>query len=319
MFKRLLLCSLICLYATGIFAATPKINNFARLMAVKYHFKQQYLKKLLSAQLVNEEIIHKISFPYESKPWHKYRTHFVNDSRIKNGEKYWHKYHATLKRAKSTFGVSMTVIIAIIGIESNYGKVTHQFNELDALTTLAFHYKPRATFFTKELKQYFLLTREQNIDPRTIRGSYAGALGIPQFMPSSYRHYGVDFDKNKHVNLLTNDIDAIGSIGNYLEKNGWNRWGPIAKKVNVKGQAYKSILSENGKPKYTVSTLKKYGVIIPKSVHNWRKAALIKIGNVDPKFYLTFKNFSSIMSYNPRISYAMAVFQLSKALQKHHG
>lgn len=301
--------------------ASPKVltePQFINLMATRYHFNKQQLSTLLHKEKPNKSILHKITYPYESKPWQTYKKHFVTNQRIKAGEVYWNKYSKTLQRAHKVYGVPASVIVAIIGIESNYGRHTHQYNELDALTTLSFHYPKRAAFFQKELKQYLLLTREQKMDPARLRGSYAGALGIPQFMPSSYRHYGVDFSGSGQVNLLTNDIDAIGSIANYLDKNGWNRWGPIATPVTVTGSAYKHALSTNGKPNYSVRQLRKLGVIVPTQIHAWRKAALVKMGNTHPHYYLTYKNFRSIMSYNPRIPYAMVAYKISIALKKHH-
>jgi membrane-bound lytic murein transglycosylase B len=320
MMKKILSLTLAGLLSCNLIAAPApskaNLNKFVSVMVTKYRFKEHYLNHLLATQRVNTAVLNKITYPYEAKPWSQYRKHFVTKQRILSGDVYWKKFNTTLTREKKVYGVPAAVVVAIIGVESNYGMHTHQYNELDALSTLAFHYPPRSAFFSKELKQFLLLTREQKINPSSMMGSYAGALGIPQFMPSSYRHYGVDFSHSGHVNLLTSNVDAIGSIGNYLKENGWNRWAPIATPVTVTGSAYKKVLSSNGKPNTSVRKLRTLGVQIPKAIHNWRMAALIQMGKKTPHYWVVYKNFRAIMSYNPRIPYAMAVTQLAQKLAK---
>src|SRR3989338_464828 len=155
------------------------------------------------------------------KPWLEYRAIFVNRKRVKLGLEFWNKYPNTLRRAEQKYGVPQEIIVAIIGVETIYGQNAGNFLVLDALATLAFDYPRRADFFRSELENYLLLAREQQFDLLDIRGSYAGALGIPQFMPGSYRNYAVDFNSNRAVDLLREDIDAIGSVANYLQGYGW--------------------------------------------------------------------------------------------------
>ncbi len=297
-----------------IAAPEQQIQQFIKVMVNKYHFKNGYLQTLLADRKPNQAIIKKITFPYESKPWRVYRKYFVTDKRISNGVKYWKEHKATLQAASKKYGVPPSVIVAIIGVESNYGSHSAQFNELDALSTLAFYYPKRSKFFRRELQQFLILSRQQKIDPTTIYGSYAGALGIPQFMPSSYRHYGVDFDKSGHVDLLANHNDAIGSIANYLYKNGWKRGQPVGVQATVKSK--RALKYVNKKKRLTIVQWKRKGVKIPRPLPLHAKAKLIEMGKNDNDYWLTFRNFRAIMSYNPRTPYAMAVYQLSREIQK---
>ncbi|MDF1796814.1 MAG: lytic murein transglycosylase B [Coxiellaceae bacterium] len=295
--------------------AEPKqqIQQFIKVMVKKYNFKNNYLQEILAARGPNKAIIKKITFPYESKPWTVYRKYFVTQTRIKNGTKYWQQHAKTLQAAEKKYGVPASVIVAIIGVESNYGSHAAAFNELDALTTLAFYYPKRSKFFRRELAQFLILTRQQKIDPTTIYGSYAGALGIPQFMPSSYRHYGIDFDKSGHIDLLNNHKDAIGSIANYLQKNGWKRNQPVgvaAKVTNTRALKYLN------KKQLRVVQWRQRGIKTSEKLPLNAKAKLIEMGKNDKDYWLTFRNFKAIMSYNPRVSYAMAVYQLSQEIKQ---
>lgn len=199
----------------------PGIPEFIDQMVAKHKFKRSELERVFAhAQLV-ESVIDNISRPSTAKPWPEYRANFVNPQRIRLGLKFWHKYRKSLQRAERKFGVPQDIIVAVIGVETVYGQDVGNFRTLDALTTLAFDYPPRADFFRSELENFLLLAREQRFNLLAIRGSYAGALGIPQFMPSTYRNYAVDFNGNRKINLLGDDVDAIGSVANYLNKFGW--------------------------------------------------------------------------------------------------
>lgn len=309
----IIICLILPLAAFSAQPITPqqKIQQFIAVMVKKYHFKNESLQQLLARRKPNGDIIKRITFPYESKPWLVYRQHFITPHRIKNGVKYWKKHKNDLLSAQKQFGVPASVIVAIIGVESNYGQFSKHFNELDALTTLAFYYPKRGRFFQKELKQYLLLTREQKIDPTTLYGSYAGALGIPQFMPSSYKHYGVDFSGNGKVDLLNDHKDAIGSIANYLKKNGWRKHQAVA----VPAAVTKSPAASQLKSRKQLAQWKKIGVNSTKRLNPALKAKLIAMGD-GSNYWLVFRNFRAIMSYNPRIPYAMVVYQLSTKIQK---
>ncbi|MDF1761624.1 MAG: lytic murein transglycosylase B [Coxiellaceae bacterium] len=291
-----------------------QIQQFINVMVKKYNFKNNYLQEILASRGPNKAIIKKITFPYESKPWAVYRKYFVTKTRIKNGAKYWREHAKTLQAAEKKYGVPASVIVAIIGVESNYGTHAAAFNELDALTTLAFYYPKRSKFFRRELQQFLILTRKQKVDPTTIYGSYAGALGIPQFMPSSYRHYGVDFDQSGHVDLLANHNDAIGSIANYLHKNGWKRNQPVGAAAKVTNKRALKYLKT--KKKLRVVQWRRNGITTKEKLPLNAKARLIEMGKNDKDYWLTFRNFKAIMSYNPRTPYAMAVYQLSEEIKQ---
>lgn len=190
-------------------------------MVAKHKFKRSELERVFAHAELVQSVIDNISRPSTAKPWPEYRANFVNPQRVRLGLKFWHKYQKPLQRAERKFGVPQDIIVAVIGVETIYGQYVGNYRTLDALTTLAFDYPPRADFFRSELENFLLLAREQQFNLLAIRGSYAGALGIPQFMPSTYRNYAVDFNGNRKINLLGDDVDAIGSVANYLNKFGW--------------------------------------------------------------------------------------------------
>jgi membrane-bound lytic murein transglycosylase B len=199
----------------------PGIPEFIDQMVARHKFKRSELENAFAHAQRVQPVIDAISLPATAKPWPEYRANFVNPQRIKLGLEFWHKYRKTLQRAEQKYGVPQDIIVAVIGVETVYGQDAGNFRTLDALTTLAFDYPPRADFFRSELENFLLLAREQQFNLLDIRGSYAGALGIPQFMPSSYRTYAVDFNGNHRINLLDEDKDAIGSVANYLKNFGW--------------------------------------------------------------------------------------------------
>ena len=199
----------------------PGIPEFIDQMVDRHKFNRSELENVFAhAQLV-QPVIDAISRPSTAKPWPEYRANFVNPQRIRLGLAFWKKYRNTLQRAERKYGVPQDIIVAVIGVETIYGQDPGSYRTLDALTTLAFDYPPRAEFFRSELENFLLLAREQQFDLLAIRGSYAGALGIPQFMPSTYRAYAVDFNGNRRINLLRENMDAIGSVANYLKEFGW--------------------------------------------------------------------------------------------------
>ena len=203
-------------------AELPGIPEFIDEMVARHHFKRAELERVFARAQHLPVVIETISRPATLKPWLEYRANFVNPERIRLGLKFWNKYSQTLQRAEKKYGVPQEIILAVIGVETVYGQDKGTFRTLDALTTLAFDYPRRAEFFRNELENYLLLAREQQLNLLAIRGSYAGALGTPQFMPSSYRTYAVDFNGNHKIDLLREDKDAIGSVANYLRSYGWD-------------------------------------------------------------------------------------------------
>ena len=291
-------------------AKLPGIPEFIDEMVEKHQFKREELVRLFD--LANEKpvIIEAISRPIAAKPWPEYRASFVNRYRIEQGLLFWKKYRKTLARAERTYGVPQEIIVALIGVETLYGRQTGNFRTIDALTTLAFDYPRRADFFRDELENYLLLAREQQLDLLDVKGSYAGALGIPQFMPSSYRKYAVDFNGNRKKNLMGEVPDAIGSVGNYLKNYGWIRGGRIALRANVTDA--KSL----DDAAHDLDEWVKVGVTPMTAVKSDEASRLLSYTVQDGKeFWLAFNNFDVIMRYNNSDYYAMSVFQLAKALK----
>lgn len=306
---------------TSAFAAKPisleqKENRFIQHMVTRYHFNRERLTQLLKQTPYNETVIKRMNSPFEKKPWDYYRQFFLKPDRIENGVAYWQTHQDMLARAQAKFGVPASIIVAIIGMESMYGTHKGKYPTLSTLKTLAFNYPKRSKFFRKELEQYLLLTRKNKLEPRDIRGSYAGALGIPQFMPSSYRHYGYSFHQAAPVNLIEKHEDAIASIGNYLKHAGWQRQQPIATPATLALETPDKVVNKR-KLRYTVAQLEKMGVKPRGEVDLNRRATLIELQNQKGReYWLSYQNFAAIMRYNTSPVYAMAVYQLSQAIKQ---
>ncbi len=306
-------------------ATLPGEDEFIDEMVSKHHFKRQELQRIFANAQYRSSVIEAISRPATSKPWPEYRAVFVNPQRIRLGLGFWNKYPKTLRRAEKKYGVPQEIIVAIIGVETNYGENAGNFRTIDALTTLAFDYPRRAEFFRGELEQYLLLTREQHVNPLALHGSYAGALGIPQFMPSSYRKYAVDFNGNHKIDLLREPADAIGSIANYLRGYGWRRNmtragdAPALQPVAVPALTREDVcISDTGTPR-TLAAWSTLGVAPRDNLANDQPARLIHFTVGEGKeAWLAFNNFDVITRYNNSDYYAMSVFQLAEALKTAH-
>lgn len=318
-----------CIFNTG-FAATasattpllqrPDVQKFIRQTAKKYHLDETNIKKVMSYARIEPNVIEAMQRPYEAKPWYVYRKHFLTPDRIQHGTQFWQQHANDLKKAEQEYGVPASVIVAIIGVETNYGKQQGSFPVLNSLTTLAFDYPKRSAFFKKELAEFLVLAHENKLDPTAIKGSYAGAIGQPQFMPSSYRHYAIDFAKNGQVDLLDNTTDVIGSIANYLQKNGWQAKQPIAESVTVDNAKNRKLANHKRKTPYTVGELQKHGIALKKTLSATLPTNLVNLPVAKNKtnYWLGFHNFYVITRYNTSILYAMAVYRLSDAIDKAH-
>ena len=296
-------------------ATLPGIPEFIDEMVAKHQFRRDELENVFAHAQHLPAVIEAISRPATIKPWLEYRAAFVNQKRIRLGLEFWNKYRHTLRLAEWKYGVPQEIIIAVIGVETIYGQNAGNFRVLDALTTLAFDYPRRADFFRGELENYLLLAREQQFDLLAIRGSYAGALGIPQFMPDSYRKYAVDFNGNHKINLLREDQDAIGSVANYLQGYGWIRSEPVAVRAQVSEEI---CLGEIGTPRslaeWAAAGVKPGGNFAPD-----KSARLIDFTVEEGKeFWLAFNNFDVITRYNNSDFYAMSVFQLAEEIKAAH-
>lgn len=291
---------------------------FIKNMQTQYGFDDAKLKALLDEAVVSQSILNAISKPAEKKlVWHQYRDLFIQEKRIKEGVDFWQQNSEKLRQAEKEFGVPAEIIIAIIGVETFYGRITGSYRVIDALHTLAFYYPKRASFFKKELAQFLLLAREQGFDPLSLKGSYAGAMGLPQFISSSYRHYAIDYDGDGVINIWNNNNDVIGSVANYLAEHGWQQDKPIIKRVAVQGKNYKQYINKDLKFDLSPTMLKQAGIMDSDSV--FEQGESLKLFEYqfenDYQYWLAHKNFYVITRYNHSALYAMAVYQLATKIK----
>ena len=295
---------------------TPEVNNFINMMRTEHNFESEKLTALFQKVNTKQSILKAISRPAEKRmPWHKYRKIFMTKARITSGVKFWKKHQHVLENVEKKYGVPWQIIVSIIGVETQYGGNTGSFRVIDALSTLAFSYPKRSTFFTKELKHFLLLCREEKMNPLKPKGSYAGAMGLPQFMPSSYRNYAADYEQDGKRNIWTNPADAIASVGHYLLKHGWQKNEGIAYKVTVTGNDYTQAMFDDLKPQSTVTELQALNINIPPNIPLQAPAKLLEYQQASaPEFWVGLTNFYAITRYNHSQMYALAVYQLSEAI-----
>lgn len=299
--------------ATG--ARTETINAFIRKMVTTHQFNESELDDLFATIQIKDDILKRISSPSEGLPWYKYRKIFLTENRINAGVQFWRENEQALAAAEQQYGVPAQIIIAIIGVETLYGKNTGNHRVIDALSTLAFAYPPRSKFFTSELEQFLLLCREENINPADPIGSYAGAMGMPQFMPSSFRNFATDFDNDNHRDIWHNKSDVIASIANYFAKHHWQAGQAIAFPATAKGTQYKSVLDKDLKPDLTLAELKSLQINTSRPLPTSNKVKLLAFEQ-EPgeELWVALENFYVITRYNHSPLYAMAVYQLSQAI-----
>jgi len=301
-------------FADTDFTKRPDVQRFIKEMAAKHHFQQKYLIHILSQVKKRPDVMRNLNAPLERSPWDLYRLLFVNEALMKGGVKFWNKYEDSLQRAEKSYGIPASIIVATIGIESRYGKIIGKYRVIDALANIGFSNSKRAPYFRKELEEFFILTREQDLNPLEVMGSYAGAIGQPQFMPSSYRYYGVNFSKGKKIDLMHDEIDVIGSIANYYKRHGWNYSEPIAVRAFMIGERFNYFLENNNiNAPFTLAQLAKYGVYPRRKIYpDDLKIRMITLpGQYTKEYWLGFHNFEVIRRYNFSDLYAMAVYQLS--------
>jgi len=320
MLPRLLLLSCLAVIAPlSALARAPDataVNRFVNEMAREHKFDTRQLQQLFREARIQQSILDAISRPAESKPWHEYRPIFLTADRSRGGVAFWNANQDILTRANRVYGVPAEILIAIIGVETRYGKNTGNYRVLDALTTLAFAYPPRSRFFRKELKEYLLMTREEGLPADGQLGSYAGAMGIPQFIPSSFRRYAVDFDHDGKRDLWTSTADAIGSVANYFKAHRWHPGEPVVSAVKVHGKRYEALIDGNLKPRHTPQQLMDNGVLLPRGLPANLQGSLIRLeGSNGPEYWVGWHNFYVISRYNHSALYSMAVYQLSQDIK----
>jgi membrane-bound lytic murein transglycosylase B len=297
-------------------SSRPDVQAFIQEMVTQYGFNARQLQVTFSQAHAQPSIIAAMSKPAEAKPWYTYREIFVNPKRIQGGITFWQANAAALADAEQAYGVPAAIVVAIIGVETQYGGNMGKYQVLEALATLAFDYPRRAAYFRKELENFLLMTRAEGIDPLTPRGSYAGAMGYGQFMPSSFQSFAVDFDGDGHRDLWRNPRDAIGSVANYFKKNGWRSGEPVAVPARISGNRYLDLVSRQlSPPKTRVADLQAQGVTPTEPVDGSQPAMLLElVGRTGPEYWLGFDNFYVITRYNRSQLYALAVYQLSQAI-----
>ncbi|MFD2112359.1 lytic murein transglycosylase B [Thiorhodococcus fuscus] len=307
-------------YRTGI-------ERFVADMGGVQGFDAETLRGLLSRASYRQSIIDAIQRPYEAKPWRDYRKIFLTPERIRGGVRFWSENAATLERAEATFGVKQEIIVAIIGVETNYGANVGTYPVLDALSTLGFAYPPRADFFRGELDEFLRLTREEGIDPTRAVGSYAGAMGKPQFIASSYRAYAVDFDGDGRRDLWNSDADVIGSVANYFNRHGWRSDEAVAYRTRAPQDPPQTLaIAEKTPlaPNLTAGALSDAGFEWGTPLPAETPLTLLRLdgdalnGGDGDEYWIGLTNFYVITRYNHSNLYAMAVHQLSESIRARH-
>lgn len=313
---------LVVLYGSGVEAQIldrADVQSFIQKMVSEHDFDARRLRDVFKDVRESDSVLQAITRPAEALPWYQYRTIFLRDDRIRHGVRFLKKNKQVLQRAEHEYGVPAEVITAIIGVETRYGKQKGGYRVLDSLSTLAFDYPPRSDFFLGELEQFLLLTREQGLDPRKVMGSYAGAMGIPQFIASSYRRYAVDFDGDGRIDIWDSSADAIGSVANYFKAHGWLPGGLVAVPALISGDDYRMLLSDGLKPDVDVSRLPVYGIFPQQALGVTDAVKLLEFQlKGGEEYWLGLQNFYVITRYNHSAQYAMAAYQLAEAIKNRY-
>lgn len=304
----------------GDFANNPNAQQFIDKMVNKHGFDRQQLQEILSQAKRLDSVLRLMdnqapttSVKPPSGPngaWLRYRKKFITPDNVQNGVVFWNQYEDALNRAWQVYGVPPEIIVGIIGVETRWGRVMGKTRILDALATLSFNYPRRAEYFSGELETFLLMARDEQDDPLNLKGSFAGAMGYGQFMPSSYKQYAVDFSGDGHINLW-DPVDAIGSVANYFKAHGWVKGDQVA--VMANGQA--PGLPNGFKTKYSISQLAAAGLTPQQPLGNHQQASLLRLDvGTGYQYWYGLPNFYTITRYNHSTHYAVAVWQLGQAV-----
>lgn len=302
------------------YAEHAEAPEFIREMHTRHGFAADELKAMLGQANRIDRVIELIRPPTEpgQRSWQRYRSRFLTDNRIDEGANFWQAHRETIAAASARYGVPPEFIVSILGIETNYGRFTGNFETFSALATLAFDYPPRAPLFRRELENLLLLAREQNRDPFSYSGSYAGALGYPQFLPSSVRAYAVDFDGDGRIDFDADPADAIGSIANYFAVHGWRTGEPVAQRIYLPPELDPALLIAAGiEPSIHTANLRNQGIGPISGEFKPDLATLFDLPTpqADTEYWIGYRNFYVITRYNRSSFYAMAVFELAEAVR----
>ncbi len=300
----------------GDYQGRKDVVEFVQRMAAETDYTEAELVALFSQVEKQEHLFEQLDKPAEKElEWYQYRGIFIKDKRIDRGVEFWRRHRDLLAEVSARTGVPEEIIVAIIGVETFYGVYKGKDPVFDSLVTLAFDYPRRASFFTRELEQFLLLAREQGFDARALRGSYAGAMGVPQFISSSYRNYAIDFDQDGQTDLFDSIADIAGSVANYFVKHGWQREGLVARPLVAMANNSIDSLEPGVKPAYKWADLKRSGLVSRFTIGEDTPVALVRLQQRDqPEYWAGFQNFYVITRYNHSELYAMAVYQLAKLI-----
>lgn len=299
------------------YSTRAEVVDYIDGLVAEHGFDKAWLVDVFEGAVKSEDVIRKISTPAEKAlAWHEYRGIFLTDKRIDAGVEFWKTHTEALDAAKRRYGVPPEIVVAIIGVETFYGRYLGSHRVIDALATLAFDYPRRSAFFKGELTHFLLLVREEAKDPFEPVGSYAGAMGYGQFISSSYRNYAVDFDGDDRRDIWTNKTDAIGSVANYFARHGWKGDAPAAIRIEIRDDGVLELADAGLELSHTVGELRQRGAVVPPEVEDAEKAALFTMELAEGKeYWLARHDFYVITRYNRSALYALAVLQLSEAIQ----
>ncbi|MFQ5981855.1 MAG: lytic murein transglycosylase B [Woeseiaceae bacterium] len=302
--------------AIAIDTGRADVKQFIDAMVSKHDYDRKTLRKVLRQARTQESILEAISKPAEkTKDWSEYRAIFLTQKRIRAGADFWREHESELKRISGETGVPCEILVGIIGVETYFGRITGGYRVIDALATLAFDYPPRAEFFRRELEEFLLIVREEDIEASRATGSYAGAMGAPQFMPSSFRAYAVDSSADGKRDIWTDWSDVIGSVANYFVAHGWQESSEVVTRATL-GTGWRGVLPDNTlTPAETVSSLSRQGVLFATDLPNDHKSQLFALqGDNGDELWVGFHNFFVITRYNRSLMYALAVHQLGQEI-----
>ena len=297
-----------------------EIEPFVARMAESHGVPALRTRALLEDARILDSVLDAVRRPAERKPWYEYRKIFITEKRIARGAEFWRRHKGSLTRAAQRFGVPPEIIVAIIGVESFYGVHRGRIRVLDSLATLGFRYPRRSAFFLSELEAFVLLSDEERLDARSVKGSYAGAMGIAQFISSSYRNYAIDFDGDGLRDLMQSPEDAIGSIANYLSMHGWLPGAAIAVRAEVEGDAFRAVVEQGMKPHASLASIRARGVRFATYAAEEEQGALLEFEVTKGReYWVGLTNFYVITRYNHSRLYALAVFQLAQRIRERYG
>jgi membrane-bound lytic murein transglycosylase B len=302
--------------AGGFDLQRPEIIEFVNDVVSRDGLNRQDVRALLKEARPQPRIIEIVNRPIEKvAPWWEYRDRFLSAERISDGVRFWLDHKNTLEQISAQYRVPSEYLVAILGVETHYGRNTGPYRALDALATLAFDYPPRQKFFRSELEEFLLLVKENKLDPLTVPGSYAGALGVPQFMPSQYRRYAVAANADRRRDLWGDWDDILASVANYLNEHGWTAGGPVLAETRLEPDPSFQIEPHNLELNQTVESLAAHGVKVEMSVPADTAVVLISAEQRDgPAYRVGFHNFYVLTRYNASARYAMAVHELAQTL-----